>query len=101
LIRELCLSHPEGSFTEAKLDGMVDGLVDAYANLCSRFEVSYSLPASTEPGGVKLKICSLHGQVEKSFDLASGAPATPAVARSPAPAQQAPAAVEGAPATPA
>ena len=43
---------------------MVDALVDAYANLCSRFEISYSLPASAEPGPVKLKICSGFGQAD-------------------------------------
>ena len=96
LMRELCLSNPEGSFTEAKLEGMVDGLVDAYANLCSRFEISYSLPASAEPGAVKLKICSLQGQVEKSFEFASAAAkeaAAPArVEQAAVPAEQAPAA---------
>jgi hypothetical protein len=61
LLRELCLSHPEGSFTEASLDGLVDGLVDAYANLSSRFEISYSLPAGAEPGMVMLKISSERG----------------------------------------
>ena len=76
LVRELCLSHPEGSYTEAKLDGLVDGLVDAYANLCSRFEISYSLPASTEPGTVKLKICSGCGHAETSVEV-SPAPRAP------------------------
>jgi hypothetical protein len=83
LLRELCLSNPEGSFTEAKLEGMVDGLVDSYANLCSRFEISYSLPASAEPGSVKLTISSGFGQGEISLDVP---PALPASAPHPAPA---------------
>jgi hypothetical protein len=58
LFRELCLSHPEGSFTECRLEETVDGLVDAYANLCSRFEIDYSLPPSAVPGTVRLKISS-------------------------------------------
>jgi hypothetical protein len=70
LVRDLCLSNPEGSFTEAKLEGMVDGLVDAYANLSSRFEISYSLPPSAGPGPVKLKISSGLGQAEMSLDVA-------------------------------
>ncbi len=75
LFRDLCLSNPEGSFTESKLEGMVDGLVDAYATLCSRFEISYSLPASTQPGTVELKIRSARGQAEMSVDV-SPAPST-------------------------
>jgi hypothetical protein len=70
LLREMCLSHPEGSFTEAKLEGLVDGLVDAYASLCSRFEITYSVPASVEPGTVLLKISSGFGQAETSSSLA-------------------------------
>jgi hypothetical protein len=69
LLRELCLSNPEGTFAETTLEGMVDGLVDAYASLCSRFEISYSLPVSTEPGSLKLKISSGLGQVEMSLDV--------------------------------
>jgi hypothetical protein len=92
LIRELCRSDPEGSFTEVKLEGMVDGLVDAYANLCSRFEISYSLPASTQPGMVKLRISSSCGRAEMSVDVAPAPqavePALPPVpeAETPAPA---------------
>lgn len=81
LIRQTCLSNPEGSFAETTLDGMVDALVDAYANLSSRFEVVYSLaspaPASqdTEPGGssaptVKVRVASDHGYGEAEFALA-------------------------------
>jgi len=58
VIRDLCLSNPEGSFTQATLDRMVDGLVDAYASLCSRFEIDYSLPALSDPVAVQLKIAS-------------------------------------------
>lgn len=90
LLRELCLSNPEGSFTETKLDGMVDGLVDAYANLCSRFEICYSRPASDEPGIVKLKISSVFGQTELSVDVAPPVAVAPAAESGPvteAPAQ--------------
>jgi hypothetical protein len=89
-VRELCLSNPEGTFTETKLHGMVDGLVDAYANFCSRFEISYSLPASTEAGTVRVKISSGLGQAEVSLDVS---PATPAIdpAAAPVPVQQSPA----------
>jgi len=93
--RELCLSSPEGSFTLTKLDGMVDALVDAYANLCSRFEISYSLPASAEPGPVKLKISSGFGQADIAVEV-TGPPPSPdpvAVAAS-APAAQPPAPVD-------
>jgi hypothetical protein len=76
LLRELCLSNPEGSFAETTLGGMADGLVNAYANLCSRFEISYALPASAEPGSLKLKISSGLGQAELSLDVPAteGAP---------------------------
>jgi len=77
LLRELCLSNPEGTFTEAKLEGMVDGLVDAYANLCSRFEISYSLPASAEPVSVRVKVSSRFGQAEMSLNVAPALPAGP------------------------
>lgn len=69
LLRELCLSHPEGSFAEPRLDGMVDALVDAYANLSSRFEISYSMPAPREPATVKLRIANRYGEAETSLDL--------------------------------
>jgi len=90
VFRELCLSHPDGSFTETKLEGMADVLVDAYANFCSRFEISYSLPASAEPGPVKLKISSGFGQAEISVDVAAPpSPAEPAAV--PVPAAETPA----------
>jgi HEAT repeat protein len=93
LFRDLCLSNPEGSFTAVKLEAMVDGLVDAYANLCSRFEISYSLPVSAEPGPVRLKISSGCGQAELSVDVAAAPaaiqPALPAVPAVEAPAQPA------------
>lgn len=71
LFRELCLSHPEGTFTESRLEGMVDGLVDAYANLCSRFEIDYSIAGSAAPGTVQLKISSSLGRAEMSLEMAS------------------------------
>jgi hypothetical protein len=83
--RELCLSSPEGSFTPTKLDGMVDALVDAYANLCSRFEISYSLPTSVEPGPVKLKISSGFGQADIAVEV-TAPPPEPVVAAPVAPA---------------
>jgi hypothetical protein len=92
LVRDLCLSNPEGSFTATKLDGMVDGLMGVYANLCSQFEISYSLPASAEQAGagpgtasgqVKLRISSGLGKAEISVDLPSAAAASvPAAAAS-------------------
>lgn len=87
LLRELCLSNPEGSFTEAKLDSMVDGLVDAYANLCSRFEISYSLPVPVKEVKVRLKISSGLGRAEVALDVS---PALPSPAADPilAPAQE-------------
>jgi HEAT repeat protein len=90
LLRDLCLAHPEGTFTEVKLEGIVDGLVDSYANLSSRFEISYSLPASAQPGTVKLKISSACGQAEASLEV-SPPPAAIEAATAPAPAQEAPA----------
>jgi len=83
LLRELCLSNPEGSFTETGLEGIVDGLVDAYANLFSRFELDYSLPASAEPGSVTLKVSSGLGQAEVSLNVP---PVLPAIMPGPAPA---------------
>jgi hypothetical protein len=86
--RELCLSTPEGSFTLTNPDEMIDTLVDAYANLCSRFEISYSLPASAEPGPVKLKISSGFGQADIAVEV-TGPPPPPepvaAAAAAPAP----------------
>jgi HEAT repeat protein len=82
LLRELCLSHPEGSYTESTLEGMVDVLVDAYANLCSRFELDYSLPGTIPPGPVKLKIASDSGHAEIALDVTPVA--APAEAAAPA-----------------
>jgi hypothetical protein len=84
--RELCLSSPEGSFTLTNPDGMVDALVDAYANLCSRFEISYSLPASAEPGPVKLKISSGFGQADIAVEVTGPPPPPEPVAVAAAPA---------------
>jgi hypothetical protein len=97
LLRALCLSHPEGSFTEIKLEEMVDGLVDAYSNLCSRFEISYSRPNSAVPASVKLRISSACGQAEMALEISSplapaataeaiaAIPDIPAVAEAPQP----------------
>jgi hypothetical protein len=71
LFRDLCLTHPEGSFAESNVEGVVDSVVDAYANLCSRFEISYSLPASDAPAAVELKIRSVRGHAEKLIDVAA------------------------------
>lgn len=90
-LRELCLSLPEGSFTETTLDGMADGLVDAYASLCNRFEVTYpppppaSEPNSTKLRNVKLKISSERGFGEYEIALDAPPPAAPAPSSEPAP----------------
>ena len=94
LVREACLSHPEGSFAETTLEGMVDALVDAYANLCSRFEIVYSLSGLADAGAasqtpnVKLKISSGHGYAESDIRLEIPAASTPPSA--PAPPEPAP-----------
>lgn len=85
LFRDLCLTNPEGSFNESNVEGMVDSVVDAYANLCSRFEISYSLPASAEPSTVELKIRSVRGHAEMSMQVAPAPQVIePAVASVPA-----------------
>ncbi len=76
LVRELCLSNKEGSFTETNLEGIVEGLVDAYANLFSRFEINYSLPEISETASVELKISSSLGKAETSLQLAAPAMVT-------------------------
>jgi hypothetical protein len=81
-LRETCLSNPEGSFTEVTLEGLVDGLVDAYANLCSRYEITYSVPAadsSPQLKTVRLKISSDHGYVESEVPLDLPPAPSPAV----------------------
>jgi hypothetical protein len=97
VIRDLCLSNPEGSFTEAKLDRMVDGLVDAYASLCSRFEIDYSLPALSDPVAVQLKIASKFGSADISVNLTPAAAPAEAIIAPPSPAET-PAAETSAPA---
>lgn len=97
LVRELCLSNPEGSFTETRLDGMVDGLVDAYANLCTRFEIDYPLPPLSDPATVLLKISSTFGRGELSVNVAPPAPPAEAKDTQPSPAEK-PAAETPAPA---
>ncbi|HEX5227053.1 MAG TPA: HEAT repeat domain-containing protein [Bryobacteraceae bacterium] len=94
-LRDLCLANPEGSFAETTLEGMVDGLVDAYANLCNRFEITYAPSPESSPGAagnnkIKLKISSTRGFGECDIALqrqpapppapAAAAPATPAPA---------------------
>jgi len=93
LLREACLSNSEGSFAETTLEGMVDGLVDAYVNLFSRFEIVYSLPISAEAGPtlpqppkVKLKISSERGfgESEITLDLPPPPPSAPNTVQTPA-----------------
>ncbi len=68
MLRELCLSHLEGSFIETGESGIVDALVQTYAKLCNRFEITYSLPASSDakltPAAVKLKVASERGSAQ-------------------------------------
>ena len=45
LFRNVCLSNPEGTFVEIGDTGIVEGFVRAYANLCNKYEISYSAPA--------------------------------------------------------
>ena len=87
LVRQACLSTPEGSFADTTLEGMVDALVDAYASLCSRFEVAYSLasaaataPDSSRAATVKLKISSDcgYGEAEIALELPTPPPAAAA-----------------------
>lgn len=96
LLRQACLSTPEGSFAETTLDGMVDALVDAYANLSSRLEVVYSLaspalasqeaaPGAAQTASVKLKISSDRGYGEAEIAL-EVPPAAPPLASATAPA---------------
>ena len=92
LLRDLCLSNPEGTFIQRKLDGLIDALVDVYANLSSRFEVSYSLPdhsaESEAPAKVKLRTSSSfgNGECEIVLDRAPApAPPEPQAASIPAP----------------
>jgi hypothetical protein len=87
VIRDLCLSNPEGSFTQATLDRMVDGLVDAYASLCSRFEIDYSLPALSDPVAVQLKIASKFGRADMSVNVVPAAPPAEAIPAPPSPAE--------------
>lgn len=91
-LRDLCLANPEGSFAETTLDGMVDGLVDAYANLRNRFEIIYAHPSPSEQntaGGkrVKLKVSSAQGFGETEVALQTQpAPPAPPPAATPEPA---------------
>jgi hypothetical protein len=89
-IRELCSSHPEGSFIEAKPEGMLDALVDAYANLSNRFEIGYTLPASVPPGPVRLKISSERGCGEAEISLQAPPAPEPAPPAAPVSAVEAP-----------
>ncbi len=75
LFRDLCLSTPEGSFIETGEAGIVDGLVKTYAKLCNRFEITYSLPASsTAQAAVKLKVASERGSAQGEVTIEPPAP---------------------------
>jgi HEAT repeats len=103
LLRELCLSSPEGTIVETNEAGMADVLIRTYASLCNRFEISYSSLPGTEPGAgqpmITLKIASDHGSGQAALALdsqlaqsAADAPMpanTPAPAASPAPQESA------------
>lgn len=73
ILRELCLSHLEGSFIETGESGIADGLVQTYAKLCNRFEITYSLPESSEaslaPAVVKLKVASERGSAQSEITM--------------------------------
>jgi hypothetical protein len=83
LIRAACLANAEGSFVETTLDRTMDALVDAYANLCSRFEIVYS-PAQPDQAGpeaartanIRLKISSArgYGETEIPLEIPAAAP---------------------------
>lgn len=82
-IRALCLAHPEGSFSEVKIATLADGLVAAYANLCNRFDIDYSLPPAATPGAVRLKISSPCGYAQISFALSTALTPAPATEAAP------------------
>ena len=84
LIRQLCLANPEGSFNTMKLAGLVDGLVDVYANLSSRFEVQYKLPAANDAAKARLKISSALGEADVPLELTRTAAPPSTTSESPA-----------------
>ena len=87
--RDLCLSNPEGSFSETAPERLAADLVEAYAPLLNRFEIDYALPAGVQPGPVTLKVLSTQGagQAELPLPVVEAAPeaAEPAAASPAAP----------------
>jgi hypothetical protein len=84
VLRELCLSNPEGNFVETNEAEMAGVLMRTYASLCNRFEISYSPLPPTEPGTgqltITLKIATDQGsgQAEVAFDSRPPQPAAEA-----------------------
>ena len=58
--RDICLSTPDGTFSDGPMDALPDALAETYSLLMNGCEISYQLPGG-EPGTTTLKVSSSFG----------------------------------------
>ena len=68
--RDLCLSTPDGTFHPGSVGALADELEQTYRHLLNRYEIDYSLPATTEAAQVVLQVCGDCGVGKTEFSLA-------------------------------
>jgi hypothetical protein len=82
--RDLCLSTPEGTFTDIAVDQLPQALEQAYTLAVSTaYELTYRLPAGVAAGPVTVKVSSSvgAGQVELTLDPGAASPAAAAISQ--------------------
>jgi hypothetical protein len=67
--QDLCLSVPEGTFSDTTFDLLPDAIMAVYALLMNGCEISYRLPAGVEAGPVTLRVSSNLGAGQAELTL--------------------------------
>jgi HEAT repeat protein len=69
--RDLCLSVPDGTFSDAATDALAATIAEVYESLMSKCEINYRLPQGVETGPVLLKVSSALGAGQADITLQS------------------------------
>jgi HEAT repeat protein len=73
--RDMCLSSPDGTFSEATVEELPAALAEFYSLLMNGCAISYQLPSGTEAAPAKLKVSSNLGSGEVDILWQPDAPA--------------------------
>ena len=76
--RDMCLSLPDSTFSDAPVDGLQEALEETYSLLMNGCVISYQLPPDAEAGSVTLKVSSSVGCRPSGHSVGRRCPVTAA-----------------------